>query len=143
MAVFVPLRDGPTIAKVLLSGVLGEMSDISGVETDRLRFFKLDEEKFFRNVPGPVATFLKSRAGELGMGGALSSLSYEVTFVRAGVAGESLGTVSAGLDPTNVADVCRLRAWVGADMGSWNNILPKVGLVCGTVETESEISSSA
>jgi len=110
MPLFGPLRACPTIAKVPLIGVLGEMSDISGVETDKLRFFKLDDEKFFRKVPGPVATFLKSRAGELGIGCALSSLSYEVTFVRAGVAGDSLGTVSAGLDPGNVDGSCRLRA---------------------------------
>lgn len=34
-------------AKVNVVGVLGEMSDPSGLETDRLRFFKLDEERFF------------------------------------------------------------------------------------------------
>ena len=118
MVVVGPLRCCPVTAKVLLSGVLGEISEMSGVETDRLRFFRLDEEKFFRRFPGPVATFLRSRAGELGTGGTLSSLSYEVTFVRAGVTGDSLGTVSAGLDSENGDDICRLIAWLVAEAGA-------------------------
>jgi hypothetical protein len=39
-------------ANEALPGVIGEASDVSAFVTDRLRAFKLEEEKFFRTVVG-------------------------------------------------------------------------------------------
>ena len=86
------LRDpAPTVAKLKSVGVLGEMSDSSGLDTARLRFLRLDDDAFFRTKCDPAAkmplTLLGEMAGEAG--GALPFESGASSLERAG------GTVAA------------------------------------------------
>ena len=86
---------------MLLREALEAVSKVSGTETVKLLFFKLDDEKFFRK---PVAA-LPKRAGEPGIDGALLSLSAEVTLVSADAVDEATSVES---DPGNGDEPFRL-----------------------------------
>ena len=64
---------------MLLRDAFDALSMVSGTETVRLCFLKLEDEKFFLS---PVAALVPKRAGDGGIDGMLLSLSAEVTFVN-------------------------------------------------------------
>jgi hypothetical protein len=75
--------------KVVLSGVPIEPSEPSGLDTDKFRCFRLREDLFFLIlVAGVIPIF-----GEPGT----RPDSRERAWLRAGVAGEPVALVSAGL----------------------------------------------
>lgn len=82
----------PANEKEALRGVPTEPSEPSGLEMDRLRCFRLRDDLFFLI---PVAEFLPV----LGEEGA-SVVSLDMAWLRAGVAGETVKAVSAGLGIT-------------------------------------------
>jgi hypothetical protein len=72
-----------------LRGVPTDPSDPSGLETERLRCFRLRDDLFFlMPTAGPLPVF-----GEPGA----SVVSLDIALLRAGVAGETVKVVSAGL----------------------------------------------
>lgn len=54
------------VLRGLLVEVVLPVSDESGTDTVNI-FFRLDEEKFFRSMPGPAELLLLSRAGDSGI----------------------------------------------------------------------------
>ncbi len=80
-------------------GAFDEDSNVSVPGAESI-FLRLEEEKFFLNVPELVVGLVK-RPGESGIETTLSSLSADVTLVSAGVEGMMLGIMSAALDPGN------------------------------------------
>ena len=102
-----------------LSEGFGTTSEGSVVDTERILFFKLEEEKFFFIPLEPDLSLRLKRPGESGIEGMLSKLSAEVTFVRAGVAGIVLGVPSAGLGVGNGDDPLRLAVWLMLEIDSF------------------------
>lgn len=104
----------------LLPGGFDETSEGSGTDTESILFLRLDEEKFFLRLLGPVEPFTLNRPGESGTDGTLSKLSFEVTFVSAGVAGTVLGVpspsaglgVGCGEEPFLLSISLVLNVWV-------------------------------
>ena len=84
----------PPKLKVALMGVATEPSEPSGLETERFRCFKLSEDLFFLiPIGGPLPVF-----GDTGA----KLASLDMALPGAGVAGETVKVVSAGLG---------IRAW--------------------------------
>lgn len=79
----------PVMEKVVLSGVPMDASEPSGLDIDKLRCFRLREDLFFLI---PIAEVFPV-FGEPGTRPA----SLETAWPRAGVAGETVAAVSAGL----------------------------------------------
>jgi hypothetical protein len=79
----------PVKEKVVLRGVPMEPSEPSGLDIDRVRCFRLRDDLFFRilNVGGLLVF------GELGT----RVVSFDMALLTAGVAGETVKVVSAGL----------------------------------------------
>lgn len=75
--------------KVVLSGVPTEASEPSGLDMDKFRCFKLRDDLFFRMPRAEVLPPL----GEPGT----RPTSWDMPWLRAGVAGETVAIVSAGL----------------------------------------------
>ena len=79
----------PVNEKVVLRGVPIEPSEPSGLDIDNARCFRLRDDLFFRRlIGGPLIVF-----GELGG----CARSFVRGWLRAGVAGETVNVVSAGL----------------------------------------------
>lgn len=83
----VPFRGSVVTGKVALAGVIGDVSGISAVMTDRLRILRLEDDMFFLSKSPDRVVLLKKRAGDSGIG---SSPSWVPVLVKAGVAGDSL-----------------------------------------------------
>jgi hypothetical protein len=79
----------PVMEKVVLSGVPMDASEPSGLDIDKLRCFKLSEDLFFLIPIAEVFPFF----GEPGTRPA----SLVTAWLSAGVAGETVAAVSAGL----------------------------------------------
>lgn len=79
----------PVIENVVLRGVPIDTSEPSGLDIDRLRCFKLRDDLFLRIPIAEVLPFL----GDPGT----RPDSVETTWFGAGVAGDIVATVSAGL----------------------------------------------
>ena len=79
----------PVMENVWLNGVPMETSEPSGLEIDRVRCFRLRDDLFFRIPIAGCFPFF----GEPGT----RPVSFERPWLMAGVAGDTVVTVSAGL----------------------------------------------
>jgi len=71
---------------------------------------KLDEEKFFLKVPGPVMVLFEIRDGEFGIGGNWLSLPLRIVLLEVDIAEETADVASTGLGPGNEELTCRVAA---------------------------------
>lgn len=90
-----------------LIGVPVEFSEGSGGDTAVLLVRRLEEDQFFLKVATPGRVLFTKRAGEVGIGGILSSLVIEVTLLRPGVAGDPLDAALAEEGAGNGDDIWR------------------------------------
>lgn len=134
---------GVGMAGIVVVGVLRGLfvadalpaSGRSGTDTVSI-FFRLDEEKFFRRVPGPTEPLVLRRAGDPGTEGTLSSLSCVVAWCNAGMGRIVFDVVSVGSGPCRPDDPVRTPLWVATVVAG------EGGVALAKVSCEREIANA-
>ena len=92
----------PENENVVLRGVPTDPSEPSGLDIDKALFFRLIEDLFFR-IPVPKLEGFPGNLEALGDDGT-SVPSFDANCVKAGVAGEIVKAVSAGLGTSGIGE---------------------------------------